>query len=87
MSYNNLEGPIPTSSQLQSFNSSAFEGNLKFCGAQLPNDVDANTNSQDVDNGDQIPWFHFSIVLGFIIGFCGVCGPLMFKKNADMHVS
>ncbi|XP_021802307.1 receptor-like protein 2, partial [Prunus avium] len=91
VSYNNLEGPIPTSTQLQGFNASAFEGNQKLCGAHLPNEclgtngIDAgNKNNQDVDNGHEngheIPWFYISLALGFIVGFWGVCGPLMFKK-------
>ncbi|BBH01685.1 disease resistance family protein / LRR family protein [Prunus dulcis] len=57
-SYNNLEGPIPIGTQLQSFNSSAFEGNPKLCGAPLPNKcgpskgIDANKkNNKDADNG------------------------------------
>ncbi|PQP97076.1 receptor-like protein 2 [Prunus yedoensis var. nudiflora] len=61
VSYNNLEGPIPTSTQLQGFNASAFEGNQKLCGAPLPNEclgtngIDAgNKNNQDVDNGHEI---------------------------------
>ncbi|ONH89979.1 LOW QUALITY PROTEIN: hypothetical protein PRUPE_8G027500 [Prunus persica] len=69
VSYNNLEGQYQ---QLQGFNASAFEGNQKLCG---------NKNNQDVDNGHEIPWFYISLALGFIVGFWGVCGPLMFKKR------
>ncbi|XP_021802745.1 tyrosine-sulfated glycopeptide receptor 1-like, partial [Prunus avium] len=87
--YNNLEGPIPTGTQLQSFNTSAFEGNPKLCGAPLPNkcrpnkdmDVD-NKNNKDEGNGHhQLPWFYIFVALGFIIGFWGVCGSLVFKKT------
>ncbi|XP_016648234.1 PREDICTED: tyrosine-sulfated glycopeptide receptor 1-like [Prunus mume] len=76
--YNNLEGPIPTGTQLQSFNASTFEGNPKLCGAPLPNkcipnkDMDAdNKNNKDEGNGHhQLPWFYIIIVyLGFILGF------------------
>ncbi|XP_021831807.1 receptor-like protein 2 [Prunus avium] len=88
-SYNNLEGPIPTGTQLQSFNASAFEGNPKLCGAPLPNKcgpskgIDAdNKNNKDVDNGlHQLPWFYIFVSLGFIVGFWGVCGSLVFKKT------
>ncbi|XP_021821417.1 receptor-like protein 2 [Prunus avium] len=89
VSYNNLEGPIPRSTQLQSFNASVFEGNPKLCGAPLPNECRTingvggdNKNHQDEDqNGHQIPWFYISVLLGFIIGFWGVFGPLMVKKT------
>ncbi|CAL2276170.1 unnamed protein product [Prunus armeniaca] len=84
---NNFSGPIPTSTQIQGFNASAFEGNQKLCSAPLPNEclgtsgIDAgNKNNQDADNGHEIPWFYISLALGFIVGFWGVCGPLMFKK-------
>nr|CCH50972.1 T4.11 [Malus x robusta] len=88
VSYNNLEGPIPASTQFQSFNASAFEGSPKLCGAPLPNEcrpihsaVIDGKNNEDVDNGLQIPWFHISIVLGFLFGFWGVCSPLMLKRT------
>ncbi|XP_008226592.1 PREDICTED: receptor-like protein 2 [Prunus mume] len=92
VSYNNLQGPIPTSTQLQSFNASAFKGNPKLCGAPLPNkcdrpnkgiDEDNKKNNKDMDNGlHQLPWFYISsIVLGFIVGFWGVCGSLIINKT------
>ncbi|XP_062018410.1 tyrosine-sulfated glycopeptide receptor 1-like [Rosa rugosa] len=87
VSYNNLEGQIPTSTQLQSFNASAFEGNPKLCGAPLSNEClpnpkkgneeynNKNNNHDHLDiNGQQIPWL--SVVFGFIVGFLGVCGPI-----------
>ncbi|ONI12411.1 hypothetical protein PRUPE_4G163200 [Prunus persica] len=85
-------GPIPTSTQLQSFNASAFEGNPKLCGAPLANkcsrpnkgiDEDNKKNNKDMDNGlHQIPWFYISsVVLGFIVGFWGVCGSLIINKT------
>ncbi|XP_034212786.1 receptor-like protein 2 [Prunus dulcis] len=92
VSYNNLQGPIPTSTQLQSFNASAFEGNPKLCGAPLPNkcdrpnkgiDEDNKRNNKGMGNGlHQLPWFYISsIVLGFIVGFWGVCGSLIINKR------
>ncbi|KAL6294022.1 hypothetical protein ACE6H2_002164 [Prunus campanulata] len=88
-SYNNLEGPIPTGTQLQSFNTSAFDGNPKLCGAPLPNkcrpnkDMDAdNKNNKDEGNGhQQLPWFYIFTVLGFIVGFWGVCGSLIINNT------
>ncbi|XP_062016999.1 receptor-like protein 2 [Rosa rugosa] len=89
VSYNNLGGPIPSSTQLQSFNASAFEGNLKLCGAPLPNKcqttmgADApDMSTQDADTKEQqIPWFYVSVTLGFITGFWGVCGPLVLMRK------
>ncbi|KAI5344414.1 hypothetical protein L3X38_012291 [Prunus dulcis] len=79
VSYNNLGGPIPTSTQIQTFNTSAFEGNLKLCGAPLPNKCGSNkgideddTNNKDLDNEPhQLPWFYIFTALGFIVGFLG----------------
>ncbi|XP_040361991.1 receptor-like protein 2 [Rosa chinensis] len=89
VSYNNLGGPIPLSTQLQSFNASAFEGNLKLCGAPLPNKCQTTEGSdapdmstEDVDTKEhQTPWFYISVALGFITGFWGVCGPLVLMRN------
>ncbi|PRQ35637.1 putative leucine-rich repeat domain, L domain-containing protein [Rosa chinensis] len=89
VSYNNLEGPIPSSTQLQSFDASVFEGNLKLCGAPLPNKcqttkgTDAHEmNTQDADMKEhQFPWFYVSVAFGFIIGFWGVCGPLVLRTK------
>ncbi|PQQ13855.1 hypothetical protein Pyn_06359 [Prunus yedoensis var. nudiflora] len=88
VSYNNLEGSIPTGTQLQSFEAFAFEGNPKLCGAPLPRcesnkGIDAdNKNNKDVHNGlHQLPWLYIFIVLGFIVGFWGVCGSLIINKT------
>ncbi|KAH0987874.1 hypothetical protein GBA52_015051 [Prunus armeniaca] len=86
VSYNNLEGPIPTSTQLQSFNASTFEGNPKLCGAPLPNkcgpnkdmDVDNKNNKGEGNGHHQLSWFYIFVMLGFIVGFWGVCGSLFF---------
>ncbi|BFG29967.1 hypothetical protein CerSpe_162410 [Prunus speciosa] len=89
VSYNDLRRPIPTSTQLQSLNASAFEGNPKLCGAPVPNEcgpikgIDSanKKNNYDVDSGHQLPWFYISVVLGFIVGFWGVCGSLIIKRT------
>ncbi|XP_008245522.2 PREDICTED: receptor-like protein 2 [Prunus mume] len=82
VSYNNLEGPIPKSTQLQGFDASAFEGNPKLCGAPLQNECPLmHRKSQDMENEPQLSWVHTSVVLGFIVGLGGFCGPLMLKKT------
>ncbi|PRQ25892.1 putative non-specific serine/threonine protein kinase [Rosa chinensis] len=82
ISYNNLEGQIPTGTQFQGFDVSAFEGNPELCGLPLPNECQALKGfDQDVDKEHQIPWFYVSAALGFIVGFWGVCGSLIFNKT------
>ncbi|KAB2615576.1 tyrosine-sulfated glycopeptide receptor 1-like [Pyrus ussuriensis x Pyrus communis] len=88
VSYNNLVGQIPMGTQLQSFSTSAFEGNPKLCGAPLPNvckEIGADNKNkvdQDADNeGDEFPWIYIFATLGFIVGFWGVCGYLVLKKT------
>ncbi|XP_020417829.1 receptor-like protein 2 [Prunus persica] len=90
VSYNNLEGPMPTSTQIQSFDASAFEGNPKLCGApslnkcETNNTIDADGKNKHAGYGHphQLPWFYISsVVLGFIVGFWGVCGSLIIKKR------
>ncbi|XP_048441578.1 receptor-like protein 2 [Pyrus x bretschneideri] len=87
VSYNNIEGQIPKGTQLQSFNTSAFDGNPKLCGAPLPNeckeiDADNKNDNQDANNeSDEHPWFYILAALGFIVGFWGVCGTLVLKKT------
>ncbi|KAB2607429.1 receptor-like protein 2 [Pyrus ussuriensis x Pyrus communis] len=95
MSYCEITSDIPVwlsklkKLELQSFNPSAFEGNLKLCGAPLPNDcqpVDGITtddeNNQDLDDDeDQSLWFWLSVMLGFFVGLLGFCCPLLLKRT------
>jgi len=89
LSFNNLEGKIPLSTQLQSFDPSTYVGNSGLCGLPLinlcPGDVISSTRSHDTDvtNEDKLITFGFyvSLVLGFIIGFWGVCGTLVIKTS------
>ncbi|KAG2675427.1 hypothetical protein I3760_12G004500 [Carya illinoinensis] len=83
---NNLNGAIPEGTQLQTFDASAFEGNLGLCGYPLPPCSHLTSNKRDEDIQDEedrhtIPWFHVTVVLGFIIGFWGVCGPSVLNKK------
>ncbi|XP_050369381.1 tyrosine-sulfated glycopeptide receptor 1-like [Argentina anserina] len=87
LSLNNLHGEIPSSTQLQSFSATAFEGNPELCGAPLPNKCQQMTKSYTDDRigeahkDSEIPWFHISLVLGFITGFWGVCGPVLLSES------
>ncbi|KAL6283048.1 hypothetical protein ACE6H2_013977 [Prunus campanulata] len=88
LSYNNLVGRIPLGSQLQTFtNSSIYMGNPSLCGVPLPNkcpedDTSTTTNAKHSNEheNDKL-WFYVSMVLGFVVGFWGVCGTLIVKKS------
>ncbi|XP_050112068.1 receptor-like protein 3 [Malus sylvestris] len=87
VAYNNLQGQVPLGTQLQGFDATAYEGNPGLCGSPLPNKCqqmntsdNATKNKEDEhDNGNEIPWLHISVAFGFIVGFWGVCGPLVFS--------
>ncbi|THG14255.1 hypothetical protein TEA_018134 [Camellia sinensis var. sinensis] len=90
LSYNNLSGKIPTGNQLQTLiDPSIYEGNLALCG--LPLTTNCSTNGGKVPNRDKEDtndegkfeklWFSLTVVLGFFVGFWGVCGTLIIKKH------
>ncbi|KAK7814320.1 receptor-like protein eix2 [Quercus suber] len=87
LSNNNLTGKIPLSTQLQSLDPSGFIGN-KLCGPPLTNScttngVKPNIRSKDT-SGLEVDWFYVSMSLGFVVGFGGVCGPLLYNKQWRM---
>ncbi|KAJ9679640.1 hypothetical protein PVL29_021538 [Vitis rotundifolia] len=92
LSNNTLSGKIPLGTQLQSFNASTYEGNLGLCGPPLlkkcPEDepgeasfIGFGSKTKDIQDDANNIWFCGSIVLGFIIGFWGVCGTLLFNSS------
>ncbi|RVW72126.1 Receptor-like protein 12 [Vitis vinifera] len=86
LSYNNFLGRIPSSTQLQSFDAFSYIGNAELCGAPLTKNCTEDEDFQGIDvideneEGSEIPWFYIGMELGFIVGFWGVCGALLFKK-------
>ncbi|XP_040993634.1 receptor-like protein 2 [Juglans microcarpa x Juglans regia] len=83
---NNLHGRIPSGTQLQGFDTSAYEGNLRLCGAPLPRCDHITNGNEDKDiqnekDGRTTPWFHITAMFGFITGFWAVCGPLALNRN------
>ncbi|KAK9992775.1 hypothetical protein SO802_022478 [Lithocarpus litseifolius] len=81
---NNLTGKIPLGTQLQSVDPSNFIGN-KLCGPPLTNNcttngVKPNIRSKD-SSGLEVDWFYVSMSLGLVVGFWGVCGPLLLNKQ------
>nr|XP_008384484.2 receptor-like protein 3 [Malus domestica] len=86
VAYNNLQGIIPSGTQIEGLNATAFEGNQGLCGAPLPNkcqQMNISNDTKDVHTSDEkgVPWFHFSVIFGFIFGFWGVCGSLVFIRS------
>ena len=91
LSNNNLSGKIPSGTQLQSFSASTYQGNPRLCGPPLlkkclgdetreASFVGPSNRDNIQDDANKI-WFSGSIVLGFIIGFWGVCGTLLFNSS------
>ncbi|XP_047949629.1 receptor-like protein EIX1 [Salvia hispanica] len=91
LSNNDLSGKIPTSTQLQSFNVSAYAGNDGLCGDPLPKcpgDIlrPPTTNSEENMKEKDGSIFSFmqevgiSMGFGFIFGFWGVIGSFIMKK-------
>ncbi|XP_019075294.1 receptor-like protein EIX2 [Vitis vinifera] len=86
LSYNNFSGRIPSSTQLQSLDAISYIGNAELCGAPLTKNCTEDEDFQGIDvideneEGSEIPWFYIGMGLGFIVGFWGVCGALLFKK-------
>ncbi|GAY35366.1 hypothetical protein CUMW_278350 [Citrus unshiu] len=92
LSYNNLSGKIPLGTQLQSFNASVYAGNLELCGLPLANkcpDEESTPSPGTDDDSDTLEdeddqlitlGFYVSSILGFFVGFWGVCGTLMLNR-------
>ncbi|XP_021834037.1 receptor-like protein 12 [Prunus avium] len=88
LAYNNLVGRIPLGNQFQTFTDpSIYMGNPSLCGVPLPRKcpgddtftaTDAKPSNED---GSDKLWFYVSTVLGFVVGFWGVCGMLLMKKS------
>ncbi|KAF8412997.1 hypothetical protein HHK36_000969 [Tetracentron sinense] len=88
LSHNNFSGRIPLSTQLQSFSELSYTGNPELCGAPLLTNCARNDESEGAtpvhdhnEEGSEMMWFYLCMGLGFVVGFCGVCGVLLFKKT------
>ncbi|KAJ6677235.1 LRR RECEPTOR-LIKE KINASE [Salix viminalis] len=88
LSYNNLSGKIPSSTQLQSFDASAFKGNPALCGLPvthkcLGDDLPGTPLMNGViqDNQETVhefrAWFYTGMENGFCVFFCGLSGALL----------
>ncbi|GKV47924.1 hypothetical protein SLEP1_g54774 [Rubroshorea leprosula] len=79
LSYNNISGRIPTSTQMDTFNASAFAGNPTLCGPPLtpscPGDeklIDDGIKYNQQDKDEFWKAFQPSMKLGMAFGFLGV---------------
>ncbi|KAG9441223.1 hypothetical protein H6P81_017077 [Aristolochia fimbriata] len=93
LSYNNLSGPIPTGFQLQTLNvdSSVYVGNDNLCGPPLLRKCSTNElpNNRKLGGAEkrgkedefEIIGLFISIALGFVVGFWGFYGFLIFKRS------
>ncbi|KAG9441201.1 hypothetical protein H6P81_017055 [Aristolochia fimbriata] len=93
LSYNNLSGPIPTGFQLQTLNVdlSIYVGNDNLCGPpllrkcstnELPNnDKLGGAEKRGKEDEFEIIGLLISIALGFVVGFWGFYGFLIFKRS------
>ncbi|XP_023745100.1 receptor-like protein EIX2 [Lactuca sativa] len=90
LSYNNLSGPIPTGNQLQTLDDpSIYTGNKDLCGAPLPkkcSDFEDPTTKRKKKHKTaqervEVWLFYVDIMSGFVTGFWGVIGVLLFKKE------
>lgn len=96
LSFNYLSGEIPSGNQLQTINDpSIYQGNSLLSGPPLSTrcpgedtDPEAKPNGggnigADKNDEDRLESlsFHISIIAGFIVGFCGVCGAQFLKHH------
>ncbi|KAJ6868240.1 LRR receptor-like serine/threonine-protein kinase FLS2 isoform X2 [Populus alba x Populus x berolinensis] len=92
LSNNHLSGRIPSSTQLQSFNASAFTGNLALCGQPLlqkcPGDeTNQSPPANDDNRGEEVvadefmKWFCTAMGIGFSVFFWGVSSALLLKRS------
>ncbi|KAJ4832473.1 hypothetical protein Tsubulata_000012, partial [Turnera subulata] len=88
LSYNRLSGKIPSGTQLQTFNASAFAGNLALCGLPLidqtcpgENMPQAPSNYLNGDFDEFMRWFYAGVPFGFSVFFIGVAGALLLTHS------
>ncbi|KAL5539099.1 hypothetical protein UlMin_044184 [Ulmus minor] len=91
LSYNKLTGRIPSSTQLDGFDASVYLGNDNLCGPVLnkscsgdddkPDQVPDKTEGDADDDGFLSFGFYVSVAVGFVVGFWGACGSLIFQSS------
>ncbi|KAL3753525.1 hypothetical protein ACJRO7_000862 [Eucalyptus globulus] len=88
LSHNNFTGPIPKGNQIQTLDDpSIYADNPLLCGDPLPKQCPGaeapKVSREDTDEEGKLEkvMFYIVIMLGFVTGFWGVIGVLVYKKN------
>ncbi|KAL7597475.1 hypothetical protein Lser_V15G29314 [Lactuca serriola] len=92
VSCNNLSGRIPSSTQLQSFDPSRYEGNLRLCGPPFTKKCLGDEESEiqhyigesegEGEGVDELDvWFYIGGAIGFTVGFWIACGALLLNRR------
>ncbi|XVE68728.1 hypothetical protein DITRI_Ditri09bG0092600 [Diplodiscus trichospermus] len=91
LSYNKLTGKIPSGSQLLTFTADSFLGNelygpplTKFVKPAPP--TSGNSAGEKVDVGPKLDAFDVGLEFGFLVGFVGVAGPILFTRLLDFCI-
>ena len=86
LSYNKLSGKIPPGTQLRGFDASVYAGNEALCGPPLPHNCSSEdppahgTPSNETGEDEIRKWFYVGLGSGFVAGFWGFCGVLVFNR-------
>ncbi|KAK4431436.1 hypothetical protein Salat_0905700 [Sesamum alatum] len=97
LSFNNLSGRIPLNSQGLTFPESAYVGNPGLCGRPLNKSCPGDESYQDPNSGvdysnvmnegkfEDVKYitggFYIALGIGFIVGFWGILGTILFNKR------
>ena len=87
LSYNNLSGRIPSSTQLQSFDAVRYIGNPQLCDDPLPKSCTIKEQSLNkspigsVEDDSKNSSFYIGMGVGFAFGFWAICGALFFNRT------
>lgn len=92
LSYNNLIGKIPQSNQFQTFSLDSFLGNnlhgLPVTKARDPeaSSPAGNNSGENMDGRPKVDWLYLCVEFGFLFGFVGVAGPILFTETWDFCI-
>ncbi|CAN1813675.1 Receptor-like protein EIX2 [Linum perenne] len=76
---------VPSSTQLQSFDSSSFTGNRELCGPPLGLNCSIQSGFKDGEEDDKEFAFHWSsgsVFIGFVAGFWAVVGTFVLNQES-----